>query len=163
MVKSAQQLAEALGQLLLRRQLQVTTAESCTGGLIAAAITDISGSSGWFEAGYVTYSNAAKTKMLGVPLCLISEKGAVSVEVAEAMAEGARQQSGADWAVAVSGVAGPGGGTPNKPVGMVCFAWSGPLGVSHDIQYFAGERAAVRRQTVCHALQVLISRIEEEV
>ena len=120
------ELARALIDALRARGLHVATAESCTGGGIAAAITDIAGSSDVFECGFVTYSNAAKTRMLGVDGALIAACGAVSEDVARAMAEGARAQSGAQCAVAVTGVAGPGGGTSAKPVGMVCFGYALP-------------------------------------
>ena len=135
---------------------RLATAESCTGGLIAAACTDLAGSSDWFDCGYVTYSNAAKTSMLGVSGTLIAAHGAVSEPVARAMAQGARLNSGADWAVAVTGVAGPGGGSAEKPVGTVWLAWSGPSGERCERQRFAGDRAAVRAATVAVALQGLI-------
>nr|CCA81550.1 putative competence-damage protein (cinA) [blood disease bacterium R229] len=121
------QLAELVGDTLHKRSLMVATAESCTAGLVSAAITDISGASAWFERGFVTYSNEAKSQMLGVPATLIREHGAVSEPVAHAMAEGAVLNSRAQVALAVTGVAGPTGGTPDKPVGMVCFGWSNRL------------------------------------
>lgn len=149
------QLAADLGQRLRSLPAQVTTAESCTGGGIAEAITRIAGSSGWFEAGYVTYSNAQKTAQLGVPQSLFEQVGAVSREVVEAMARGACTNSGARFAVAVSGVAGPGGGSPEKPVGTVWLAWAdGPQLYSQRHQ-FDGDRDAVRRQTVAVALEGL--------
>ena len=146
----------ALAEALRARAWRLATAESCTGGLIAAACTDLAGSSDWFECGYVTYSNAAKTTMLGVSDGLIAAHGAVSEPVARAMAQGARLRAGADWAVAVTGVAGPGGGSPEKPVGTVWLAWSGPNGELCEQQRFAGDRAAVRAATVAAALQGLI-------
>lgn len=118
------QLAVQAGIALKEKSLMVATAESCTGGLVAAAITDVAGSSGWFERGFVTYSNEAKSTMLGVPAKLIRDYGAVSEEVAHAMAEGALLNSRAQVALSITGVAGPTGGTPEKPVGMVCFGWS---------------------------------------
>lgn len=131
----------------------LATAESCTGGWIAKVLTDIPGSSAWFHGGFVTYSNTAKTDMLGVPEALLAEAGAVSREVVEAMAAGAQRRSGAELAVAVSGVAGPGGGTPDKPVGTVWFAWAGPDGaLRNEVHHFPGDREAVRRQTVAAAL-----------
>ena len=149
-------LAGQLGEALLSRQLQVATAESCTGGGIAEAITRIAGSSQWFEVGYVTYSNRQKTLQLGVPAALFGAVGAVSREVVEAMAEGARERSGAQLAVAVSGVAGPGGGSPDKPVGTVWLAWrDGERGFSCRCQ-FAGDRLAIREQTVLRALEGLL-------
>lgn len=122
MTESTYLLAERLGQLLRGPKHTVTTAESCTGGGIGQAITLVPGSSAWFEAGYITYSNRIKSKLLGVPSALIEAHGAVSEPVVLAMAAGAIQHSAANYAVAVSGVAGPDGGTPNKPVGTVCFS-----------------------------------------
>ena len=152
-------LAQALGRAALERRVRVATAESCTGGLIAAAITAVAGSSDWFECGFVTYSNAAKVRDLGVPPTAIDRYGAVSTEVAEAMAEGARRTSGADWAVAVTGIAGPAGGTPDKPVGTVCFAWSG-AGATEAVQMLLpGDRAGIRRESVRISLQGLIDRL----
>ncbi len=155
-------LAEQLGQLLMARGQQVTAAESCTGGMICAAITDISGSSGWFERGFVVYSNQAKTEMLGVPEEVITGQGAVSEEVVRLLATRARQAAGADWAVAVSGVAGPSGGTAAKPVGMVWFAWAGSDIDVAECRCFDGDRASVRTQTVRHALVRLIELIKEQ-
>jgi nicotinamide-nucleotide amidase len=139
------------------RKLKVATAESCTGGLIAGALTEIAGSSAVVDRGFVTYSNEAKTELLGVPKALVRKLGAVSEEVAMAMAEGAIAHSRADLAVAVTGVAGPGGGTPEKPVGMVHFAvirrGEAPR---HDVQVFASrDRSAVRLATVDHALRLI--------
>ncbi|MWV17206.1 nicotinamide-nucleotide amidohydrolase family protein [Pseudomonas sp. L-22-4S-12] len=146
-------LAARLGQALQAAHAQVSTAESCTGGGIAEAITRIAGSSAWFEAGYVTYSNRQKTVQLGVPAELFERVGAVSQEVVEAMVRGARQHSGARFAVAVSGVAGPDGGSPDKPVGTVWLAWSDAEQLYSRRCQFAGDRSAVRRQTVERALQ----------
>lgn len=149
-------LAAQLGQALQAHQMQVTTAESCTGGGIAEAITRIAGSSQWFEAGYVTYSNRQKTRQLGVPETLFASVGAVSREVVEAMARGACGHSGAQLAVAVSGIAGPDGGRPNKPVGTVWVAWqAGERSFSCRCQ-FAGDRSAVREQAVVRALEGLL-------
>ena len=148
-----------LAAALRSQGAHLATAESCTGGLIAAACTDLAGSSDWFECGYVTYSNAAKTSMLGVSGTLIAAHGAVSEPVASAMAQGARLKSGADWAVAVTGVAGPGGGSAEKPVGTVWLAWSGATGEHCERHCFAGDRAAVRAATVEVALQGLIDRV----
>ena len=140
---------------LLARGWMLATAESCTGGLIAAACTDLAGSSQWFERGFVTYSNAAKTEMLGVPAAMIAQHGAVSETVARAMAEGAVAQSGAQVSVAVTGVAGPTGGSADKPVGTVWFGWCAG-GLTHsEVRHFAGDRAAVRQATLRHALQRL--------
>lgn len=150
-------LVEQLAAALLRRQWLLATAESCTGGLIAGACTDLSGSSNWFERGFVTYSNAAKSELLGVDAALIAQHGAVSEPVARAMAEGALARSPAQLAVAVTGVAGPTGGTPEKPVGLVWFAFALPGRVLSEQMNFTGDRAAVRAATVRHALQRLIA------
>lgn len=149
-------LSADLGERLLGLGAQVTTAESCTGGGIAEAITRIAGSSAWFEAGYVTYSNAQKTAQLQVPSELFEQVGAVSREVVEAMVRGAQQHSRARFAVAVSGVAGPGGGSADKPVGTVWLAWANGTRVFSRREQFAGDRDAVRRQTVVAALQGLL-------
>lgn len=155
-------LAEKIGQLLQRRGQRVTAAESCTGGLICGAITDIAGSSGWFERGYVVYSNDAKQQMLGVPQTLLEVYGAVSGPVVESMVRQAREAARADWALAVSGIAGPGGGSPGKPVGLVWFAWAGPGIALSESQHFSGDRAAVRAQAVRHSLARLLDLIEEQ-
>ncbi|GKS76979.1 CinA family protein [Acidovorax sp. SUPP950] len=137
---------------LVARGAMLATAESCTGGLIAGACTDLAGSSRWFERGFVTYSNAAKTDLLGVPTALIAAHGAVSEPVARAMAEGAVARSRAQVSVAVTGVAGPGGGSADKPVGTVWFGWSVAGQTHSEMVRFAGDRAAVRAATVGHAL-----------
>jgi len=143
---------QAVANTLLRRQWMLATAESCTGGMVAAACTDLAGSSAWFERGFVTYSNAAKTQMLGVDAQLIATHGAVSGPVARAMAQGAVLHAAAQVALAITGVAGPGGGTDAKPVGMVWFGFAGPWGVHSEVQHFGGERAAVRQAAALHAL-----------
>jgi nicotinamide-nucleotide amidase len=135
----------------------LATAESCTGGMIAAACTDLSGSSAWFERGFVTYSNAAKTEMLGVPTELIAQHGAVSEAVVRSMAEGAVTRSRAQVAVAVTGVAGPSGGSLEKPVGTVWLGWNVGGLVTAKCCHFPGDRAAVRQATVNHALAQLVS------
>jgi nicotinamide-nucleotide amidase len=145
-------LTTQVAELLQQKKLQLATAESCTGGLIAAACTDLAGSSVWFERGFVSYSNAAKTELLGVPADLIEAYGAVSDAVARAMVEGALRYSRAQVAVAVTGVAGPGGGSPDKPVGTVWFGWATPDGVVTDKRCFDGDRQHVREATVQHAL-----------
>jgi nicotinamide-nucleotide amidase len=150
------ELAARLGDQLRASGAQVSTAESCTGGGIAEAITRIAGSSAWFEAGYVTYSNAQKTAQLQVPGELFASVGAVSREVVEAMAAGARRQSGARFAVAVSGVAGPDGGSVDKPVGTVWLAWADGEWLFARREQFDGDREAVRRQTVKAALDGLL-------
>ena len=152
-------LVEQLATALKARGQMMATAESCTGGLIAGACTEISGSSDWFERGFVTYSNAAKTELLGVPAVLIEAHGAVSEPVARAMAEGAVAHSHARLSVAVTGVAGPTGGSADKPVGTVWFGWATPQGVFTEHQRFDGDRAAVRQATVAHALAGLLQRL----
>lgn len=152
-------LVEQLATELKARGQFMATAESCTGGLIAGACTEISGSSDWFERGFVTYSNAAKSELLGVPAALIHEHGAVSEPVARAMAAGAVAQAHAHWSVAVTGVAGPTGGSAEKPVGTVWFGWATPEGVFTEHRRFDGDRAAVRRATVAHALAGLLNRL----
>jgi len=137
----------------------MASAESCTGGMIAAACTDLAGSSEWFERGFVTYSNAAKTDMLGVPAALIAQHGAVSQEVAAAMAAGALSRSNAHVALAVTGIAGPSGGSLEKPVGTVWFGWAIGNTVHTACIQWEGDRAAVRAQTSHHALQGLLQLI----
>lgn len=154
-------LVAALADALRGRQWRLATAESCTGGLIAAACTAIAGSSDWFDRGFVTYSNDAKAGMLGVDPGLIQAHGAVSEPVALAMAQGALTHSAAQWAVAVTGIAGPGGGVPGKPVGTVWLAWAGPNLARPEAQLFRfdGDRAGVRAQTVEKALEGLLARL----
>ena len=142
---------------MLKRQWMLATAESCTGGMIAAACTDLAGSSAWFERGFVTYSNEAKSDMLGVPAALIATHGAVSEPVARAMASGALQHSRAQVALSVTGIAGPSGGSPDKPVGTVWFGWATPGGIWSEVQRFDGDRAAIRSATVQHSLQRLVT------
>jgi nicotinamide-nucleotide amidase len=152
-------LARRVGEALAARGLWLATAESCTGGWIAEAVTAIAGSSGWFDRGFVTYSNAAKTDMLGVRGDTLDTHGAVSEATVSEMAAGALARSRADLAVAVSGVAGPGGGSAAKPVGTVCLAWArrGAPTATTTV-HLAGDRAAVRRQTVLLALQGVLER-----
>lgn len=156
------QLAVRVGNALRDTRLMLTTAESCTGGMVATAITDISGSSGWFERGFVTYSNQAKTEMIGVPADLIDKHGAVSEPVARAMAEGALRNSRAQVSLAITGIAGPGGGTETKPVGMVSFAWSNRLNTSVETHVFKGDREQIRVQAAAHALRGLLELLERE-
>lgn len=154
-------LATRVGARLQARHLLLATAESCTGGLIAGAVTATAGSSAWFDRGFVTYSYAAKTEQLGVPAAWLEQFGAVSEPVARAMADGALAHSAAGIAVAVTGIAGPAGGTPDKPVGMVCFGWAvrgGPTEVA--TVHFPGDRAAVRAATVRHALEGILIRLD---
>ena len=149
-------LAEEVLALCRARNWHLATAESCTGGLVAAALTAIAGSSDVVERGFVTYSNAAKTEMLGVPVALIDTHGAVSGPVAAAMAEGALAHAPVNLAVSVTGIAGPGGATPGKPVGLVWFGLArrgAPVGTEHHI--FTGDRSAVRRAAVVRALALL--------
>ncbi len=149
-----------LADALRARRWTLATAESCTGGLIAAACTSLAGSSEWFERGFVTYSNAAKTQMLGVPASLIENHGAVSEVVVLAMAQGALVHSDAHWALAVTGIAGPGGGTPDKPVGTVWLAWAQRGGLSQaQLFQLGGDRRSVREQTLQQALQGLLQRL----
>lgn len=149
-----------VADLLLKKQLRLVTAESCTGGLIAAACTDLAGSSAWFERGFVTYSNAAKTELLDVPERVLRRAGAVCGPVAQAMAEGALAHSHAQVAVAVTGVAGPSGGSPAKPVGTVWFGFALPGQVLTEKCHFDGDRAAVRQATVRHALERLVELLD---
>jgi nicotinamide-nucleotide amidase len=152
-------LAARLGELALARGVTLATAESCTGGLVAGAITDIAGSSEWFDRGFVTYSNRAKIEELGIDPAIIASQGAVSEQTASAMAQGAKSVSGAQWAVAVTGIAGPAGGSPAKPVGTVWFSWAGPEGATTLHRRLEGDRAAVRGASVAIALQGLIDRL----
>lgn len=150
---------EELAALLLARGWMLATAESCTGGMIAAACTDLAGSSAWFERGFVTYSNAAKRELLGVDASLIERHGAVSEPVARAMAQGAVDRSAAQVSVAVTGVAGPSGGSAEKPVGTVWFAFVVDGRVTSELGRFDGDRAAVRAATVRHAIDGLRRRL----
>jgi len=154
---AAQEAARHLLDLCRARGLKAATAESCTGGLVAAALTDIAGSSDVFDRGFVTYSNEAKVAMLGVPAAILRDHGAVSRETAQAMAQGALRASQADLAVAVTGVAGPGGGTADKPVGLVHFAAASRNGalVHKEMRYGDIGRAEVRRKSVEEALAML--------
>jgi len=158
MTTSLSSLSVAVGEALSARGWMLATAESCTGGWIAEAVTATAGSSGWFDRGFVTYSNEAKVDMLGVSLLTLATHGAVSEATAVEMAAGALAHSGAQVAVAVSGVAGPGGGSPGKPVGMVCMAWAVAGEASRVVTlHFAGDREAVRLQAVEHALRELLA------
>jgi nicotinamide-nucleotide amidase len=152
-------LCDRLAQTLKASGWMLASAESCTGGLIAACCTGLSGSSDWFERGFVTYSNAAKTDMLGVPAELIERHGAVSEEVARAMALGTLARSRAQVSVAVTGVAGPTGGSAEKPVGTVCFGWAVQSQAWTERLRFDGDRDAVRAATVEHALRGLLERV----
>lgn len=153
------ELAACVGAALKGMDASLTTAESCTGGGIAEAITRIPGSSAWFGQAWVTYSNKAKARELGVQPDLLRQHGAVSEGVVRAMATGAAARAGATWAVAVSGIAGPDGGSPDKPVGTVWLAWAGPQSVFAECCLFSGDRDAVRRQTVERALRGLLEQM----
>jgi len=161
MDKELGQSALQLGGRLLSQGLSIATAESCTGGWVAKVLTDIAGSSAWFERGFVTYSNAAKQELLGVQPASIDAQGAVSELVVQEMVRGAIANSAADLALAVSGIAGPGGGTPEKPVGTVWFAWgrAGSASIARRV-HFDGDRDQVRRQAVLTALQGALDLIE---
>ncbi|AEK63522.1 competence/damage-inducible CinA C-terminal domain protein [Collimonas fungivorans] len=149
-------LAAQVGRTLQARNWFLSTAESCTGGGVSQAITEIAGSSEWFDCGFVTYSNASKTELLDIPEAEIAQHGTVSEEIAAAMAEGALANSNADVSVSTTGIAGPGGAVPGKPVGTVCFGWSVGHRTHTERLVFAGDRHAVREQTVIHALQGLL-------
>jgi len=155
------QLAEQVGQALKRQGSMLTTAESCTGGWVSEAITMVPGSSDWFERGFVTYTYISKREMLGVSPDTLGQHGAVSEPTAREMVTGAIAHSHAQIAAAVSGTAGPGGGTPDKPVGTVCFAWGIKAGaLESETRHFAGDREAVRKQSVEHALRGILRLLE---
>jgi nicotinamide-nucleotide amidase len=156
MADGTEQLAAEVGRVLQGKGLVLATAESCTGGGVAQAVTGIAGSSAWFDSGFVTYSNAAKSALLDVPAELIAAHGAVSEEVAAAMAAGAVARSNAQVALSTTGIAGPGGAVPGKPVGTVCFGWAGAGKVHTERLVFSGDRQAVREQAVAHSLQGLL-------
>ena len=159
MSSDIRQLVNQLSVALLRKRQKVCTAESCTGGLIAKTFTDLAGSSDWFDRGFVTYSNAAKSEMLGVPVSLIEDYGAVSETVANAMASGALRHSEADYAIAVTGVAGPGGGSEEKPVGTVWIAVASTDQLQAQCHHFDGDRAAVRQATLRTGLETMLERV----
>ena len=146
-----------LATLLGRRGQRLATAESCTGGLVAGAITALPGSSTWYERGWVTYSNAAKIEEVGVDAHLLATHGAVREVIAAAMASGARMAARADFALSITGIAGPDGGTPEKPVGMVCFGWATPTHTRTETWHFSGNRQRIREEAVAHALAGLIA------
>ena len=146
-------LARKTGTALKRKGQTLVTAESCTGGWVAQAVTSVAGSSDWFERGYVTYSNAAKREELGVRRTTLARRGAVSEQAAREMARGALRYGGGTIALSVTGIAGPGGGSPGKPVGTVCFGWAQGRRIRSDTRRFRGGRNSVRRQSVMHALR----------
>ena len=150
-------LSQQLANTLLHQQKQLAVAESCTGGWLAKCLTDIAGSSQWFERGFVTYSNLAKQEMLGVLPTTLEQEGAVSEAVVREMATGVLSHSAADLSIAISGIAGPGGAVPGKPVGTVCFGMAEKDEyLQSDTRHFEGDREAVRRQSVAHALSRLL-------
>ena len=162
-MQMTQDLSEKLGLLLAEHNQVLVTAESCTGGTVASAVTDIAGSSAWFDRAFVTYSNEAKQEMIGVQLATLVEFGAVSEPVVIEMAEGALEHSNGTIAVSISGIAGPGGGTEEKPVGTVCFAWKALNGWNKvETHVFAGDRSQVRQQATHHALQVIYDYLSME-
>jgi nicotinamide-nucleotide amidase len=156
-------LVQQLAQTLLAKGLKIASAESCTGGLLAAHLTSLAGSSDWFERGFITYSNQAKEESIGVSKELIEQYGAVSEEAAKAMAKGALNHSLAQVSVAITGIAGPGGGGANKPVGMICFAWG--VRVDDQIQtraqtkHFSGDRQSIREQACVYAIESLLMQL----
>lgn len=154
-------LAEKVGDALKEKKLLLSVAESCTGGGVCYVLTEIPGSSEWFDCGFVSYSNSAKTEMLNISPSLIAQHGAVSEEIAATMAEGALANSEAHVAISTTGIAGPGGAVPGKPVGTVCFGWR-VGGVTHtERKVFSGDRHTVREQTITHALQRLLRYVDE--
>ena len=155
-----EELAKALGQKLKRAGAMLVTAESCTGGWVAQAVTSVAGSSEWFERGFVTYSNDAKQELLGVKPSTLKNHGAVSEQTAIEMAQGALARSKGTLALAVTGVAGPGGGSREKPVGMVCFAWADEHTARTETRRFDGDRESVRRQSVIHALEGVFKALD---
>ena len=150
-------LTKTLAEILLSRNWTVSLAESCTGGLVSATLTELAGSSDWFERGYITYSNEAKTECLDVPAQLIESHGAVSELVAKAMVAGARINSGSNVAISITGIAGPSGGTAEKPVGTVCFGWATENQTLSKTMHFDGDRQAIRQQATEFALTELIA------
>jgi nicotinamide-nucleotide amidase len=161
MSQSIASLVQTLSDLLEKSSIKIALAESCTGGLLAAHLTAQAGSSLWFDRGFITYSNASKTECVGVSPSIIEQYGAVSEEVAKAMAQGALNHSAAETSIAITGIAGPGGATENKPVGMVCFAWAvqfprSPTLLIASTQIFDGDRQAIRGQACAYALNELI-------
>lgn len=161
-MESHQTLSISLGKLLLKHQQILATAESCTGGGVATAVTDISGSSAWFDRAFVTYSNEAKMEMLGVQVSSLESYGAVSDIVVKEMVLGALRHSNATIAVSISGIAGPSGGSDDKPVGTVCFAWANKEGwLKVSTHCFDGNRRQVRSQAVEHAIKILCEYMSE--
>ena len=160
------ELARALALILMERNWKIALAESCTGGLVCATLTDLAGSSDWFERGYITYSNEAKSECLDVPVEIIESFGAVSEQVAKAMADGARRRADVNVAISITGIAGPTGGSLEKPVGTVCFGWSIKQNVGDDLKtiaitkQFSGDRKTVREQACDYALSKLLELLQ---
>jgi nicotinamide-nucleotide amidase len=164
-------IAQSLALALMERGWKIALAESCTGGLVSATLTDLAGSSDWFERGYITYSNAAKSECLNVPMEMIQSFGAVSEQVAKAMAEGARRNAHVNVALSITGIAGPSGGSRDKPVGTVCFGWAIAQEIHNDelttantiviTKQFAGDRQTVREQARDYALSTLLELLQE--
>ena len=160
------ELARALALILVERNWKIALAESCTGGLVCATLTDLAGSSDWFERGYITYSNEAKSECLDVPVEIIESFGAVSEQVAKAMADGARRKADVNVAISITGIAGPTGGSPEKPVGTVCFGWSIKQNMADDVKtiaitkQFSGDRQTVREQSCDYALSKLLELLQ---
>jgi nicotinamide-nucleotide amidase len=161
------ELARAIAQTLISRGWKIAVAESCTGGLVCATLTDLAGSSDWLERGYITYSNAAKSECLGVPTEVIESFGAVSEQVAKAMAEGALRNANVNAAISITGIAGPTGGSPEKPVGTVCFGWAvkesitdNPINTATLTKHFSGDRQIVREQARDFALSQFLELLK---
>ena len=160
------ELARALALILVERSWKIALAESCTGGLVSTTLTDLAGSSDWFERGYITYSNEAKSECLDVPIEIIEAFGAVSEQVAKTMADGARRKADVNVAISITGIAGPTGGSPEKPVGTVCFGWSIKQNVGDDVKtititkQFSGDRQTVRVQACDYALSKLLELLQ---
>ena len=155
------ELARRVGQALQEKGWLLALAESCTGGGVGQAVTEVAGSSEWFDCGFVVYSNASKTELLDVPAALIAQYGAVSEEVAGAMAEGALANSNAHVALSTTGIAGPTGAVPGKPVGTVCFGWAIEHHTYTERHVYQGDRHAVREQAIVHALEGLLRFLEQ--
>lgn len=160
MIAIVKQLADRLGELAINKGIMISTAESCTGGWVSEMITSVPGSSGWFDRGFITYSNTAKEEMLGVDTETLEKHGAVSEQTAREMAQGALEHSHAQISVAITGIAGPGGGTEEKPVGTIWFAWSDKKNTIARKELFSGDRYAIRQQAVITALKGLLELME---
>ncbi len=155
------ELARRVGEALQKKGWLLAVAESCTGGGVGQAVTEIAGSSEWFDCGFIVYSNAAKTELLDVPAALLAQYGAVSEEVAASMAEGALANSNAHVTLSTTGIAGPAGAVPGKPVGTVCFGWANEHRTHTERHVYSGDRHAVREQTIVHALEGLLRFLEQ--